>query len=106
DFDAVLALKPDWDAALVQRAKLKAKSGDWEAAIEDYKSAGKKYEDDITAVKEAKKAVGAAEKAEDNKNYALCAAEATKAIEVAGGVLSLRLLRARCRMNNGDVREA
>ena len=36
DFDKVLKIKPDFAGALVQRAKIKAKNGDWAAAKDDY----------------------------------------------------------------------
>lgn len=104
DFDAVLALKPDWEAALVQRAKLKARTGDWKAAQKDYKSAGKK--DEIQAVKEAEKAAQAAEKAVEKGDYEVCEEQASKAIEVASGLVQLRLLRSKCRIQKGEVREA
>lgn len=104
DFDAVLALKPDWEAALVQRAKLKAGKGDWKAAQKDYKAAGKKEE--IKAVKEAEKATQAATKAQAKGEYDICVEQASKAIEVASSLVQLRLLRSKCRIQKGEVREA
>ncbi|KAI5807787.1 hypothetical protein BZA77DRAFT_330649 [Pyronema omphalodes] len=44
DFDAVLELKPDFKAAFLQRAGLKAKTGEWKKAKEDYSKGGKEQE--------------------------------------------------------------
>jgi DnaJ family protein C protein 3 len=36
DFDKVLEIKPGFEGALVQRAKIKAKNGEWDAAKKDF----------------------------------------------------------------------
>lgn len=40
DFDKVLTIKPGFEGALIQRAKIKSKGGNWDAAKEDYLAAG------------------------------------------------------------------
>jgi DnaJ family protein C protein 3 len=107
DFDAVLSLKPDFEAALLQRARLKAKAGEWEAAKTDYrKAAGKKARGEIEEIEGAAAAAEEARKAEKKKDWDKCAEQAGKAILVAPQVASLRSLRAKCRMQKGDVLEA
>jgi DnaJ family protein C protein 3 len=107
DFDAVLTLKPDFEAALLQRARLKAKGGDWDAAKKDYVTAGKsKHELSIQEIEEARKAAEEAYKAEKKKDWDTCVEQAGTAILVGQAVPSLRSLRARCRMHKGDVPEA
>jgi DnaJ homolog subfamily C member 3 len=106
DFNAVLDLKPDWEAALVQRAKLRARVGDWDAAKKDYKAAGKAHDEDIKQLKHAEKAAKAAEKAESKKNYDECEEQASEAIKVAPAYLRMRRVRARCRLEKGEVSNA
>lgn len=106
DFNAVLDLKPDWEAALVQRAKLRARVGDWEAARKDYKAAGKTHDEDIKVLKNAEKAAKAAEKAEGKQKYDECEDQASEAIKVAPASLPLRRIRARCRLEKGEVSNA
>ncbi|RPA76045.1 TPR-like protein [Ascobolus immersus RN42] len=106
DFNAVLDLKPDWEAALVQRAKLRARVGDWDAAKKDYKAAGKSHDEDIKQLKHAEKAAKAAEKAESKKKYDECEEQASEAIKVAPAYLHMRRVRARCRLEKGEVSNA
>jgi len=40
DFDKVLSIKPGFEGAHLQRARIKSKSGDWDAAKRDYILAG------------------------------------------------------------------
>ena len=42
DFDQVLTLKPGFEGALTQRAKIRSRNADWKAAKADYVAAGKK----------------------------------------------------------------
>ncbi|KAA8893962.1 hypothetical protein FN846DRAFT_976560 [Sphaerosporella brunnea] len=107
DFDAVLNLKPDFEAALLQRARLKAKTGDWAAAKKDYRKAGKtKYAIEISEIGAAETAAEEARKAEKKKDWDTCTEKAGAAILVAPQVPALRSLRAACRMQKGDVLEA
>jgi DnaJ family protein C protein 3 len=107
DFEAVLILKPGFEAALLQRAKLKAKLGDWDAARIDYIEAGaEKHVMYIQEIEEAAAAAKAAQAAEERQEWDTCVERAGSAILVANGVVYLRSLRARCRMEKGDVHEA
>lgn len=107
DFDAVLEIKPDFEAALLQRARLKSKAGDWTAAAEDYQKAGTaKYATEILEIEEAKTAAAEAYAAEGKKDWDTCVEKAGTAIMIAQATPGLRSLRARCRMHKGDVLEA
>jgi DnaJ family protein C protein 3 len=106
DFDAVLSLKPDFEAALLQRAKLKSRAGDWSAARKDFQKAGRSHGDSIVEVDEAEKEVRAAVEAEARGDYGACVAHAGNAVMVASGMASLRSLRAKCRLQRGEVHEA
>jgi len=107
DFDAVLSLKPDFEAALLQRAKLKTKGGDWTGAKSDYNAAGaKKHAGEIAEIDGAAQAAKEAFSAEEKKDWDSCVEKAGTAILVAGEVHTLRSLRAKCRMQKGDVYEA
>ncbi|KAL7273351.1 hypothetical protein RUND412_003803 [Rhizina undulata] len=104
DFDAVLSLKPDFEAALIQRAKLKAKVGDWDSAVADYRTAGGKLEE-IEEVREAEKALADAEEAEKKGDWESCVSEVGKTISTASGMASARALRARCKLAKGEIFE-
>lgn len=104
DFDAVLSLKPDFEAALLQRAKLKARSGDWNAARRDYRAAG--HSEEVVDIDVAERAVVSAQEAEKKGDWELCITDAGTAIMSAQGMASLRNMRARCRLARGEVHEA
>lgn len=106
DFDTVLSMKPDFEAALLQRAKLKSKAGDWSAARKDYKKAGSEHSEKIVEIDEAEKAVQVATEAEAGGDYEACVSNAGNAVMVASGMPSLRSLRAKCRLQRGEVHEA
>ncbi|KAK5082113.1 hypothetical protein LTR05_007256 [Lithohypha guttulata] len=106
DFDAVLKLRPGFEGALIQRGKIHSRNAEWQAAEEDYRQAGKKTEQDLTSLKEAKDAATHAIDAERRGDYESCINNAGTAIMVAGTALSLRQLRARCRLERGEIQEA
>lgn len=105
DFDRVLSIRPDFEGALVQRAKIKSKNADWSAARKDYEAAGKTGGAEITALEEAEGAARLAVDAEKAGDWDGCISNAGAAIFVAGTALSLRQLRARCRFERGEVLE-
>jgi DnaJ family protein C protein 3 len=104
DFDAALELKPDFKAALLQRAGLKAKTGEWEKAKEDYSKGGKQQERE--EVERAERAATLVKEAEDKGDWETCVEQAGVAIAVGSQVLGLRQSRARCRLMKGDLPEA
>lgn len=105
DFDKALEIKPDFEGALLQRAKLKGRNADWEAAKNDYKRAGKKELSEYQELLEAEEAAKKASAAEQMKDWEACVTQAGMAILVAGTNLSLRQRRARCRFEKGEVQE-
>ncbi|KAL8854078.1 MAG: hypothetical protein Q9221_001201 [Calogaya cf. arnoldii] len=105
DFDRVLSIRPDFEGALVQRAKIKSKNADWSAARKDYEAAGKTGGAEVTALEEAEGAARLAVDAEKAGDWDGCISNAGTAILVAGTALSLRQLRARCRFERGEVLE-
>lgn len=103
DFDRVLGIKPGFEGALVQRAKLKARSAEWAAAKQDYKAAGKQQE--VVDLEEAEGAAYLAGEAEKKQDWETCVHQAGVAITTAGAALSLRQLRSRCRFARGEIQE-
>lgn len=103
DFDRVLELKPGFEGALVQRAKIKARKADWAAARKDYEAAGKK--DEVTQLEEAESAALLAQEAFDKGDWETCIAQAGAAIVVAGAAYDIRKTRAKCRFEKGEVVE-
>ncbi len=105
DFDKVLAIRPDFEGALLQRAKIKSKNADWKAALQDYEAAGKKGGAEIAQLEGAYGASLLASDAEKAEKWDECIAQAGGAIMVASTSKGLRLLRARCRFERGEVLE-
>lgn len=103
DFDKVLELKPGFEGALVQRAKIRARKADWTAARKDYEAAGKTNE--IAELEEAQGAALLAQEAADKGDWESCVTHAGTAILVAGGAYDIRKTRARCRFEKGEVVE-
>ncbi|RKF73411.1 DnaJ-like protein subfamily C member 3 [Golovinomyces cichoracearum] len=104
DFDEVLSIKPGFEGALVQRAKIKARIGEWEASKKDYLAHGNSVQD-LALVEEARKASIFANNAENLGKWEECIVQSSKATEVASRMLTLRLTRANCRIQNGETRE-
>lgn len=105
DFDKVLSIRPDFEGALVQRAKIRSKNADWAIARKDYETAGKAGGPEIAQLEEAEGAARLAVDAEKAGDWEACISNAGTAILVAGTALSLRQLRARCRFERGEVLE-
>lgn len=104
DFDKVLAIKPGFEGALQQRARIKAKSGEWDAAKKDYIAHGNSAED-LKELEEAQGAATLAVAAEKAGEWESCVTHAGVAIMVASRVSSLRKTRAHCRFERGEVQE-
>ena len=105
DFDKVLSIRPDFEGALLQRAKLKSRNADWAAAREDYVRAKKTESADFTQLEEAWGAASLASDAEKAGDWENCVGHAGTAILVASTALDLRQMRARCRFERGEVLE-
>ena len=106
DFNKVLNLRPGFEGAHIQLGKIKARSGDWDGAREQYLLA--KHEDDsedYAKLLEAQGAARIAETAATAANWDECISQASEAILVANRAAGLRELRARCRLEKGDVEE-
>lgn len=105
DFDSVLSLKPGFEGALLQRAKIRTRSGDWSAARSDLQAAGTKGQDALAGLEEAHNAAILAEHAGDQGSWEECITHAGTAILKAGAYPPLRQLRAKCRFEKGEVEE-
>ena len=105
DFDKVLTIKPDFEGALLQRAKIKSRNADWVSAREDYVKAKKTESEEYAQLEEAAVAATMAFEAEKKGDWEACVGHAGTAIMVASTALSLRQLRARCRFERGEVLE-
>ena len=105
DFDKVLSIKPDFEGALLQRAKIKGKSADWPAARRDYEKAGKQSSVEYQQLQEAEDGAAQAKKSEKAKDWEGCVNHLNAAIMVASSTVDLRRLRAKCRFERGEVFE-
>lgn len=102
DFDKVLSIKPGFESALVQRAKIKARNGDWDGSKKDFLAQGKSASD-LAQLEEARKASILAAEAEMDGKWTDCVIHASNAILVASQFVSMRKTRARCRLELGDT---
>jgi DnaJ family protein C protein 3 len=106
DFNKVLALKPGFEGAHVQLAKIKAKTGDWDAARAEYVAANKAADSvEITELDEAKGAAKLAEDAAAAGQWEECVNQAGAAIVIASRAPRLRELRGKCRFERGELEE-
>ncbi|EXJ85794.1 DnaJ like subfamily C member 3 [Capronia coronata CBS 617.96] len=105
DFDKVLKIRPGFEGALVQRAKIRARNGDWAGARQDYAALGARATADLAQLEEAEGAAYLASEAEKKGDWETCINQAGIAIMTAGTAASLRQLRARCRFERGEVQE-
>jgi DnaJ homolog subfamily C member 3 len=103
DFDKVLEIKPGFEGALVQRAKIKSRKADWAGARKDYEAAGKTEE--IAQLEEAQGAAVLAAEAAGKRDWESCVTHAGVAIMVAGAAYDIRKTRATCRFEKGEVVE-
>lgn len=106
DFDQVLTLKPGFEGALTQRARIKSRNADWKSAKEDYLAAGKKDGQELEELEEAEGAEKLSQDAEKKGDWEACVTHAGTAIIVAGTAMDLRQRRARCRFEKGEIMEA
>ena len=105
DFDRVLKIKPGFEGALLQRARLKSKSADWAGAKQDLEAAGGQGKVELEELEEAHAAAIVAEKAEKQGDWETCITKSGTAIMKASTALALRQMRARCRFERGEVLE-
>ncbi|CRK17941.1 hypothetical protein BN1723_011453 [Verticillium longisporum] len=94
DYNRVLSLKPDFEGAHIQLAKIRARSADWEGAKEHYKLANKDAASpELAALDEAQGAAQLAEAAERAGDFETCVHQAGEAIMTANRAVYLRELR-------------
>ncbi|KAL2203884.1 DnaJ and TPR domain protein [Sarocladium strictum] len=106
DFNKVLSLKPGFEGAHVQLAKIKAKTGDWDSARAEYVAANKAVDSvEISELEEAKGAAKLAEEAANASQWEECVNQAGVAIVIASRAPKLRELRGRCRFERGELEE-
>lgn len=105
DFDQVLILKPGFEGALTQRAKIKSRAADWDGARKDYLAAGKDGTEELGRLDEAEGAAKLSADAEQAGDWENCVTQSGTAILVAGTSLQLRQRRAKCRFEKGEIME-
>ncbi|KAM0322392.1 hypothetical protein ACHAQA_009459 [Verticillium albo-atrum] len=106
DFNQVLSLKPGFEGAHVQLAKIRSRSADWEGAKEHYLLANKDAASpEVAALEEAQGAAQLADAAEKAGDFEACVHHAGEAIMTANRAIFLREMRSRCRFARGEVEE-
>lgn len=106
DFNKVLDLKPGFEGAHVQLAKIKLKTADWQGARHQYGAAHKERDSaEMTELEDAENAAAAAKEAEQAKHWEECVTRVGDAILVAPRSAELRERRSRCRFERGEIEE-
>lgn len=106
DFNQVLTLKPGFEGAHMQLARIKSKIGDWDAARAELLAANKTPEHvELVELDEAKGAAKLAQEAMDKFEWDDCINHASTAIMVANRATGLRQIRSLCRLQRGDIEE-
>lgn len=104
DFNKVLSIKPGFEGAHTQLGRMKARSGEWDAAKEQYLLAHQQPgSKDLEELTQAQSAAQFAEKAAKAKNWEECVNHADTAIQLASRALGLRELRSKCRFESGQI---
>ncbi|ROT42690.1 DnaJ and TPR domain-containing protein [Sodiomyces alkalinus F11] len=106
DFNRVLTLKPGFEGAHVQLAKIKSRNADWVGAREHYVLANKDASSaEMAALDQAESEAHLAKAAEKAGDYEACVHHAGEALMMANRALSLRDMRSRCRFARGEIEE-
>lgn len=105
DFNRVLDLKPGFEGALLQRARLRGKLADWDGAVNDLEKAGKKSSSEYREFQDARNAASGAQDAERLGDWATCINQANVAVIKASASSTLRQTRAHCHFERGEVEE-
>ncbi|KAI8996939.1 hypothetical protein BDB01DRAFT_840509 [Pilobolus umbonatus] len=111
DFTKILDLKPGFERALLERAKLYMSEGELDLAkidLEDYKKkqATAEIQEMLKAVTYAQQELKLAENSLANDKYEECIRHITEVIQVAPQKSQWRLLRAKCHIGKGEIEEA
>lgn len=106
DFNRVLSLKPRFEGAHLQLARIKGKAGDWDGAKASYTAASRGPDsEEFKILEESKVAAHLATIAAKEQKWDECVEHSGFAIQTASRASSLRELRARCRFERGEVEE-
>ncbi|KAL5508682.1 hypothetical protein ACEPAH_6303 [Sanghuangporus vaninii] len=113
DFDKVLELtNGNFDKALLMKARIHAREGDWSAARDALKKYTSRVKSDASAgdllfeVAEGEAAEKKAVQGKRTRNYDVCIAAASEALRIASHSVELRELRADCALAAGDIQQA
>ncbi|KAH7015102.1 hypothetical protein EDB80DRAFT_761304 [Ilyonectria destructans] len=106
DFNKVLSLKPGFEGAHLQLAKIRARFADWDGAKAQFQAASRGADSaEVKELEEAKLAAALASMAEQGEKWDECVNHAGTAIYIANKSPTLREMRARCRFQRGEVEE-
>lgn len=107
DFNKVLELKPGFEGAHLQLARIRQKTADWEGARAEFTAAGKPADDqEVLELVAAHDASSLLEEAYNGGNWDDCVSHASTAIMIAGRSAHLREMRSKCRFERGELEEA
>ncbi|CAO3633538.1 unnamed protein product [Cunninghamella echinulata] len=108
DFTKILSLKPDFDKALFQRAKIYIQNGEFDLAKKDLKQYLKNHSKDDEAlqmlndIEDATKNIKKAKQALESGSFDECIDHISSAIRVASNLGNIRKLSAKCHIGKGE----
>ncbi|KAL9548726.1 hypothetical protein MBANPS3_005543 [Mucor bainieri] len=111
DFTKILDLRPGFEKALLQRAKLYAGDGEFLLAKKDLVEHNSSKPNDqvkqlLESVEHAEKQSALGQQAQQDKNYEQCIQHMTEVIRIAPQKPQWRLIRAKCHIGKGEIEEA
>ncbi|KAM0247389.1 hypothetical protein ACHAQJ_009853 [Trichoderma viride] len=106
DFNKVLALRPTFQGAHLQLAKIKAKAAEWDGAKAEYAAAGEGSDSpEVLSLAAAEESMNLALAAEKDGQWEECVNHAGDAIVIASRYAPLREARSHCRFERGELEE-
>ncbi|RHZ53038.1 hypothetical protein Glove_452g4 [Diversispora epigaea] len=107
DFTKILNLRPDFEPALLQRAKIYLNEGSFFDAEKDLQKIldNEEASNTLKNVGLAKELVTEAENATEAKDYVKCIEKISEAIRISLKSPSLRSIRAKCHLEKGEIEE-
>ncbi|KAL5597052.1 hypothetical protein BROUX41_006281 [Berkeleyomyces rouxiae] len=107
DFNQVLTLKPNFEGAHLQLAKIKSRNADWDGARAEYTQAHKTSSSpEVAEMEAAARAADTGLAASARGDWAACVSDLSVSISVASRAASLREARYKCRAEKGELEEA
>lgn len=106
DFTKVLGIKPGFQGALTQRAKLELKLGNLQEALQDANALSKNKDEVLKEIQLVTGRIKESEQAQKDQQWEECKRLATEGLKASSANPQLHLIRQDCNMKLGNIRGA